>query len=225
MNRHTARLVGLLVLLALWGGCASTDEGAPNPALFPRAAVAPENRTPGRVAVLVRPQVQAMVHEIPNSLDAGVRLQVGRIVEESVVTALGGALRGGAHRLNEVPLANRGFAATLVIEAVRAEHGSERTGGVIVVPAFPIPFLAPAMSFYAHLAFDLSLLDAQGRAVWTHTYDGGHEIWKRPSFWSTEKLPAGMVRMAHETAWRLSQQAVSDLREWLVAERGKAREL
>jgi hypothetical protein len=223
MNRHTARLVGLLVLLALWGGCASTDEGAPNPALFPRAAVAPENRTPGRVAVLVRPHVPAMVHEIPSSLDAGVRLQVGRIVEESVVTALSDVLRGGALRLNEVPVANPGFAATLVIEAVRAEHGSERTGGVIVVPV--LPFLAPEFNFYAHLAFDLSLLDAQGRAVWTRTYDGGHEIWHRPSFWSAEKLPAGMVRMAHETAWRLSQQAVGDLREWLEAERIKPREL
>jgi hypothetical protein len=137
--------------------------------------------------------------------------------------ALADALRGGAQRVIEVPAANAGFAATLMIEAVRVEHGSERSGGVIVVPVRP--FLAPEWSFFVHLAFDLRLLDAQGRTVWTRTCDGGCEVWKRPSFWSTEQLPAGMVRIAHEAAWRLSQQAVGDLRDWLAAERSKPREL
>lgn len=215
--------VGLLALLLLLGGCASQHEGAFNPALFPRAAVVADSRTPGRAALLVRPQVSDQVHEIAIGLDAGVRLQVGHIVQESVLTALGDALGGGAVRVDEVPAANAGFSATLVIDAVRVEQGSERTGGVIVVPV--LPFVAPEYRFISHLAFDLCLRDTHGRTVWKRTYDGGREIWARPTFWSNEKVPTGMVRMAHETAWRLSQQVVVDLRDWLAAERSKPREL
>jgi hypothetical protein len=77
----------------------------------------------------------------------------------------------------------------------------------------------------ARLSFDLSLLDAQGRSVWTRSYDSGHEIYKRPSFWSHERAPDGLVRMAHEAAWRLAQQAIADLRDWIATERNKPREL
>jgi len=222
MIGRVARLVGLLALLAVSVGCASKYEGAFNPALFPRGAVAADSRTPGRVALLVRPQVQDVVHEGVDAPASGVRLPVGRIVEEAMRAAVGDALRGGVQRMNEVPMAGAGLDATLVIEAVRVGH-DDKLLWIVPIPVFP--FVMGDKDIYAQLAFDLSLLDAQGRAVWTRSYDGGRELYKRPSFWSSERLPVGLVRMAHETAWRLSQEAVGDLREWLEAERIKPREL
>jgi hypothetical protein len=222
MIGRIARLVGLLALLTLLGGCASKYEGAFNAALFPRAAAAADSPTPGRVALLVRPQVQDLVYEGVNAPASGVRLPVGRIVEEAVLAAVGDALRGGVQRLHEASVAGAGFDATLVIEAVRLGH-DDKLSWIVPIPVFP--FVMGDRDIYAQLAFDLSLLDAQGRTVWTRSYDGGRELYKRPSFWSSEPLPVGLVRMAHETAWRLSQQAVGDLREWLEAERIKPREL
>jgi hypothetical protein len=52
----------------------------------------------------------------------------------------------------------------------------------------------------------------------TRTYDAGREVWKpRPR--PTEMAEDGIVRLAHEAAWRLAQQAVLDLRQWLEAQR------
>ncbi len=74
------------------------------------------------------------------------------------------------------------------------------------------------------LAFDLRLLDAQGQTVLLRTYDGGREIWKAPPE-TSEGSVDGIVRLAHEAAWRLARQAVYDLRGWVEAERGKPRGL
>lgn len=222
MSRRSAWLVGLVVLAALAGGCATKYEGAFNPALFPRVPAAAESRAPGRVALLVQPPVQGQVHEGVKNPATGVRLPVGQIVEQALLAAALDALRGGVERVPQVPPAGAGFDATLVIEAVRADHHSQLSW-LIPIPVYP--FLIGDTNFYAQLAFDLSLLDAAGRTVWTRTYDSGREIYKRPSFWSNEKLPDGFLRMAHEAAWRLSQQAMTDLRDWLAVERRKPREL
>jgi len=131
-------------------------------------------------------------------------------------------LQGGAQRVNEAPAAGTGFAATLVIEAVRVEHDSKL---LWIMPLPVYPYLIGDSAAYAQLAFDLRVLDAQGRPVWTRTYDSGREIYKRPALLRSETLPVGLVRMAHESAWRLSQQVVVDLRDALAAERSRPREL
>lgn len=224
MNFSTpAWLVALLLLLAtLTGGCATKFEGAYTPALFPPAASAPASRAPGRLALVVRPQVQDLVHEGDQVPARGVRLPIGRIVEEATLGVFRDGLQGGVQRLVQVPAAGAGFAASVAIESVHVEHDS-RVLWLVPIPVFP--FVVGDSEVSARLAFELSLLDAQGRTVWTHSYDSGREVYKRPSFWSNELLPEGLLRMAHEAAWRLAQQALIDVREWLATERNKPREL
>jgi len=90
----------------------------------------------------------------------------------------------------------------------------------------PVPYLGVIgdTEVDVQMTFELRLLDGQGRSVWTRSYDSGRVVWKRLAG-SNESGDAGIVRLAHEAAWRLSQQAATDLRDWLVAERGKPREL
>lgn len=74
------------------------------------------------------------------------------------------------------------------------------------------------------VAFDLRLLDAQGRTVWAQPNDSGRQVWDHPLF-GKEQKDDGIVRLAHEGAWRLTQRAVVDLRDWAAGEPLKAREL
>jgi len=135
---------------------------------------------------------------------------------------LGDALDGGVQPVEAVPPPGIGFSATLVVDAVRAEC---RRRTLWLIPMPPPLFVLAGQEVVTRLAFDLRLVDGQGHTVWTRTYDSGSEAVKRASFWSPEATPDGLVRMAHEAAGRLSQQAVSDLRDWLVVERSKPREL
>lgn len=146
-------------------------------------------------------------------------MPIGRIVEEAALASVGQTSQDGVLRVNEVPLAGGGFDATLVIDAVRMELDHEKY--TVVLP-FP-PFITWVGATTGHIAFDLRLLDVQGRAVWSRTYDSGREDWQRFSVTSGEKVPVAIVRMAHETAFRLSQQVAGDLRRWLADERGKPR--
>jgi hypothetical protein len=148
-------------------------------------------------------------------------LPIGGIVEQAVLAALRDAVQGGVQPVDALPRPGTGFDATLVIEAVRAGY-HRRLRWLLPMP--PPLFMIGDSEVEARLAFDLSMLDAQGRTVWTRTYDSGGEIVKRPSVWHSETADA-LVSLAHETAWRLSQQVVSDLRDWLAVERNKPREL
>ena len=213
MNLRRVWLIGLLVLAASAGGCAVRRAWDFNPALLPQASTAVENRAPGRVALLVPVAVQENIT---------LEIRAGRIVEEAMFAAMSDALRGGVQRMNQPPAAGSGFAATLSIDAVRVVHDSRI---LWLLPAPPPQFLIGDFELFAQLSFDLSLLDAEGRTVWSRSYDSGREVYKRPSFWSSEQVAEGRVRMAHEQAWRLSQQAMADLRDWLETERNKAREL
>ena len=218
MRLGASRRNVLLLLLAPCAGCVTRYEGTFNPALFPRealAATAPDTRVPGRVALLTPPSVQGQVYESA----LGVRLSLGSIAEEALAAAVGDAVRGGVQRVDSVPAASASFAATLVVDAVRAEH--------IDKLVLPLLFGFSIREQFSQLWFDLILLDAEGRSVWTRRYDGGRELLKLPLTGNPigSPIPAALTRMAHETAWRLSQQAASDLREWLVAERNKPRDL
>ena len=211
MNFRHVWLIGLMVLATAVSGCASNRLGAFNPALLPQASTAVENRTPGRVALLVPVAVQENIH-----LGSFSGIHSGRIVEEAMFAAMNDALRDGTQRMNQPPAAGSGFAATLSIDAVRIVHDFRFTW---------LSLLTQETEVSAQLLFDLRLFDAQGRTVWSHSYDSGLEVYRRPSFWSSEHVSRGVVRMAHEQAWRLSQQAMADLRDWLETERNKARQL
>jgi hypothetical protein len=214
-------LFALFALLVLSAGCASTHEGAIDPGLFPRAAVAPERRIAGRMALLVPPQVRAVSYDALPTIRVNVRLPIGRIVEQAALAALGDAMGGGVQPVEALPPGG-GVDATLVVDAVRAEYHRRLS---LLIPAPPPLFYIDDYTVDARLAFDLRLVDAQGRTVWTRTYDTGAEIMKHESIWKGAATPEGLVRIAHDAAWRLWQQAVADLRDWLAAERNKLREL
>lgn len=217
MTRSQRKLAGLLSLLAMLQGCASY-EGTPNLAWFPPATTAAEDRTPGRVALMVSPQVQASVSAVGQL----VKLQVGAIAEQAMRAALDDGLQGGVRQVYAAPPPTGGLGATLVIDAVRFEHHERRLWLIWVPP------LSQVVRYEAstRLAFDVSLLDAQGGPVWTRTYDDdtGRLVWTTPSADSTP-LPKDIGRVAHESAWRLAQRASHDLREWMDTERMRPRSL
>jgi hypothetical protein len=211
--------VGLLLLLV---GCATPLQVGPNPALFPRSAEAPTGQVAGRVALWVPPHVAATENQSDRLLGAGslMHVPVGRIVEQAARLALGDALSGGVQRVDALPPAGAGYNSTLVLDSVRCVD-RVRLLWLLPVPIFGI---IGDTEIDVLVAFEMRLLDAQGRTVWTRTYDSGRVVWKRPAG-SKESGEAGIVRLAHEAAWRLSQQVATDLRDWLVTERSKPREL
>lgn len=213
---------GLLLLLLLLAACATPLPVGPNPALFPRSAKAPMDQVAGRVALWVPAQVAATENHGERLLGARSNLHVpaGRIVEQAARLALDDALIGGAQPVDALPPAAAGYSATLVLDTVRCVD-RVRLLWLLPVPIFGI---IGETEVDVQLAFDLRLLDARGRSVWTRSYDSGRVVWKRPSG-SSEAGDAGIVRLAHEAAWRLSQQMATDLRDWLAAERSKPREL
>jgi len=215
-NRMKA-LIGLLWLSEVLQGCA-TYPGTPNRDWFPRATPAATNRTPGSVGLKVPPQVQVTVAAIGPVF----KLQVGSIAEQSMRTALSDGLQGGVQPSSVSPPLRNGSGATLVIDAVHFEH-KERT-----VWWMWLPPLSSIQQYEAttRLAIDVSLLDARGSPIWTRTYDddSGRLVWTTASAVSTP-LPEDIGRLVHECAWRLAQQALRDVREWISIERMKPREL
>ena len=78
--------------------------------------------------------------------------------------------------------------------------------------------------FDAQLALDVTVLDPQGRVVWTRSYDDGRRVWQHE--WTEQSKAAdGLLRVTHEAGWRLSQHALRDLREWVEVERMRTRSL
>jgi hypothetical protein len=226
MKRAFASLAALLSVL-LCVGCATQTDFQFDPALFAHPPVAAGGRVPGRVAVWMPSHVTRMV-EAKTLLEA-VRVPIGGIVEGATQAAADDAFQGRAVLLQAPPVPGSGFDAILVVDAVRlsVEEKFEAAPDPI------LPFLRPPTRVtYGHLAFDLSLLDSQGRKLWTRSYDAGREMWYPPVLWTQSRAPLAtlpatynvMVR-CHQAAWRLAQQVATDVSDWLAAERIKPREL
>jgi hypothetical protein len=206
----------LLAAAGLFGGCATPPPLiAVNPALFGRGPVDPGSQAAGRVAVLVPKQVAGQVAE------GDPRVPIGQIVAQAVLGAVGDAFAGGARQVTTVPRDGDGFAATLVVDAIRCTY---KVRLLWLVP-LPIPFMPfigdsePGMS----LELDVRLMDGQGRQVWARSYKSGREVWVHEPM---TPVPSDLTStLAHSLAWRLSQEATSDLREWLAEERSKPRDL
>ena len=227
MNAHCCRgaVSIVMVMVALIGGCAAPAllEIGPNANLFNRDAATAEPRAPGRVALIVEPQAQQMTVE----LEKRARLHAGAFVEQAVLTAVDDGLLFGVQQFTEQPPANERFSATLVIRDVHFDYDQQLLWFIPI----PIPYIGIGSAIVkseasTRLAFDVALYNAQGQLIWTRNYqDGsGRFVWTDPSS-DGEPWRTGIGRLAHEAAWRLSQQVLVDLREWLAAERMKPRSL
>ena len=213
-------------MMALLGGCATTHQGKVEAAIFTRSAAAPANLPGSRVALLLAPQVRATMYLGEALIDAAwvnehVQVPIGPIVEAAALAALGEAMGGGVLQLDPASPAG-GFSATLAVDAVRFEYHDK----LLYVIPLPLPGLPLVIESEVdvRLAFDTRLLDGLAHVVWTRIYDAGLETWKCPVK-SREVSADGIVRMAHEAAWRLARQASQDLADWLESERNKPREL
>jgi hypothetical protein len=213
--------LGWIALLMLLGGCAITHEGKLDPALFARSPPVSRAKASGRVALLVPPPVRDTVVLGESLIDSPilnhhVRVPIGHIVEEAALAALDDALSGGVKRAASLPSSDQGFAATLVIDAVRFEY-RDRLQYLLPIPVPGMPIIVGSR-VDVRLELDLRLIDAQGQAVLARSHAAGPEVWT-PKPRTTEQAEDGIVRLAHEAAWRLAQQAAGELRAWLEAQR------
>lgn len=220
MMRRRVALLTLLLSVALLPGCASRREMPLDVALFPRTPATPDTPAPGRVAVLLQPPVKDLVHEGEDGPAQGMRIPIGRIVAQAVLASAGEVFSGGAERLEDAAGDDTRYTATLIVQSVRVSYHSH------LLWMIPLPIVGGAgdFEFDAQLALDVTVLDPQGRVVWTRTYDDGRRVWQHD--WIDQvKAPEGLLRMTHEAAWRLAQQALRDLREWAEGERMRPRSL
>lgn len=218
-----------LILLYLLAACAGPlHDGAVQPAWFGRAAPAADERPKGRIALLVPASVQdnAYVGERLLGMPTDkrrVRVPSGQIVAQSAMAALEAASPGRIVPLAAPPAGNDRFSATLVIDAVRYRY-RER---IQMVMPLPLPVIGTILIYSEidnYLAFDVRLLDADGRAVMSRTYEAGPELVQRPQD-RYEMSAETVLRTTHETAARLSRQMARDLIDWLQADRAAPREL
>jgi hypothetical protein len=220
MTRRRAALLAIVQSMVLLCGCASVRETPVDTGLFPRNPSPTESRAPGRLAVVLQPAVRDMVHQGDEGPAQRMRLPIGRIVAQAMLMSADDAFAEGAQRVDEPATSGAGFGATLVIQSARVSYHSR------LLWFLPLPVLGGAgdLELDARLALDVSLLDAQGQMVWTRSYDSGRQIWEH-SWDQLGYAQDGLVRLTHEMAWRLSQQAVRELREWMQAERMRPRTL
>ena len=149
------------------------------------------------------------------------RVAIGSIVASAMLTSAGEAFSDGAERIEALAGDDTRYTATLVVQSVRLSYHQR------LLWLIPLPYLMTGLGdteFAVHLALDVTVLDPQGRVVWTRNYDDGHQIW--PHDWTEQgKALDGLQRVTHEAAWRQSQQAMRDLREWAEGERMRPRSL
>ena len=220
MTRPLVTLLTLLLSVALLAGCASRREMPIDVALFPSTPVAPETRAPGRVAVLLQPAVKDLVHEGEDGPARSMRIPIGRIVAKAMLASAAEVFTSGADSLEAAAGDDMRYAATLIVQSARVSYHSR------LLWMLPLPFVGGVgdSEFDAQLALDVTVLDPQGRVVWTRTYDDGRQVW--PHEWIDQaKAPDGLLRVTHEAAWRLSQNVMRDLREWAEGERIRPRNL
>jgi hypothetical protein len=111
------------------------------------------------------------------------------------------------------------YAATLIVQSVRVSYDSRPLWMI------PLPLLGGISDseYEAHLALDVTALGPRGEVLWTRSYDDGRRIWQH--VWTDALFAEGLLRLTHEAAWRLAQQAMHDLREWSEGERLRPRDL
>jgi hypothetical protein len=192
-----------------------------DPLQIPRAPLPPAEREGAKVVLVIPADVRSA--SVPVRPESGMRtviVRVGTLLDQAVRTSFEGVLRDGPWP-GELTAASPGADAVVKIEAVRLTYRERRLRG-----QWKGGELIQTYESRATLAFDLTVSDAAGRFVHSHTYqdDDGRFVWTIPSEASAPELK-WLESHLHATAGRLAQQAAADLHRWLRAERMKPRSL
>ncbi len=150
-----------------------------------------------------------------------VNLPLGRIVD--------GAARAAFEReFDEVVPPQPSSAVPLRVEigAIRFDvrDDFQSPGGSPLLPHYDVA---------GRMMFEVSVIDANGTERWTGDYDAGWQAWiepppanpASPRPFDPGAWGAGLQKMAHEQAARLTSQAARDIRAWVRAERVRERSL
>jgi hypothetical protein len=226
-----ARSAAMLVSLALLAGCETPHQGAFDPSLFAGAAASPQTAEaplPGRMRVQLAPGQDGRVLECGPLRRSGappVRLPLPQITERALQQALDQTLtQRGAPLTAPAPTAGTPLPpadATLTIDQLQFSC-SDRY--LWVLPAPPPVLMISKSEITIEVAYELTLRDAAGRSIWTQ-HQGSGRLVLQGRTGQRESHAAGIVRLAHEAAWRLAQQSARDVRHWWQAERMKPRQL
>jgi len=219
--RRRAALVGLAAPALLAGGCANPPTSRVDTSLFPRGAVQPPSRTPGRVAVLLRPPFSELEVRGESGPAHQMIVPIGRIVGQALTLAADDSFAGGAQPIDTPAPAGAGHSATLSLDGAWAHYHS-RLRWLIPLP-LPMGGIGD-MDLDVEVGFDIGLIDPQGQPVWQRSYHSGALLWEH-SWGEYKNAPEGLLRQTHQAAWQIAQQAVADLRAWVLADRLRPREL
>lgn len=202
MIRTLAALL-VVAMLGLAPGCAMAP--LVDPTLFPRTALPVPAPAAARVALVVDEAVAATLTRRKLYGDSTVEEYpaIGRIVE-----------RAGIEVLQAVPSSDATL--TVVVDGVSCLVDRRLKWFV------PVPYIGPSdYSIEVRVTMALRVLDARGRVLLVRTYDSGPQVVA-----SELRAPPNAVwRMAHETVWRLWQQADGDLRHAWQVDRTRDRDL
>lgn len=225
IDLRAVRIVLCLAALALVG-CETVrvvDVDVARFATQPRSPETAATPLPGRVALVMPPVIldaRVTGDRLSGALPTRLQWPAGRLVATALLQVLERHFSAGAQRLDVAP--DSSFAAVLRVTEV-ALKDDESLRYLIPVPIPGILFITDSDTSL-QLSFELQMLDERGRPLWTRRYDSGRVLWQRPP--RARELPAdGLVRLAHDTALQLAEQAGQDVRAWLDSERMKARQL
>lgn len=219
-----APALALVALLAL-GACQTPHEGRVDPTLFPRQTDA-RAIFDGPVAVLTdATSLETVVLGETLADRRPMQMPIGRIVHEASLEAFAEVFKGGVQAVDRL---GGGPVTAMPLVAVRLANFVYRDRLQYIVP-LPLPLVAvEKWRLDVQIAVDVRLLDDKGEVLWSSTYDSGVQAFDEGTFTEPTALlerPESLVRLAHETAFRLMQQAARDVGEWLRNERLRERRL
>lgn len=229
--RTVVRCILLMLAASVIAGCISVREGKLDQALFPRSHASPDSGLSAQIAVVADAALTQFKFEssrrLSSSLSYKLVIPIGQIVEAAAVAALADEFGNSVAKYPSSEAASEATrpVAPLTLVAPRPAqfelHNESLPLFVPFIGAIPIPTRQDV-----RLIVDWSVLDTDGRLLWTKRYDSG-DI-KLPFEQHDERdfqRENQYVRLAHPVAYRLMREAAHDLKVWVEAERLRERAL
>jgi len=230
----------LAVAMLASAGCATVD-GRVDPAMFPAtreaaadrsAANGSANRSPAAVGLALPAPLVAQEYlgeRLDESMGTRVRVPIGHIVEAAALGTLAQTFDGGVRRTDGGNLrtdskdAAGAVAAIVAITRIEMDYRDELR---YFVPLGPLVLSDSRLT--VRLLLGVELRDPAGHPLWSKTLDSG-AIEPRtphsPLAKGYEDRPTGVIRLAHQAAWRLLLDLSREARDWVEAEHSRERRL